>query len=158
MSPMQDRSFIISAVAATGSVLAAALAAATFANTKAIYGFTEDNAYRGEQAALKLGNQISVEDWKYRKALFNGASCTIDGTARYKVKGPSDLTGEVYGEVHFDHETEQVNGWMINGEGEVEINLYRNSEAACDVKKSSQLEVKKTKLIVLPAVVQGKAE
>ena len=155
---MQDRAFIISAVAATASVFAAAMAAATFANTKAIYGFTEDSTYRGEQAALELGGQIAVEDWKYRKALFDGASCTIDGTARYKVKGPSDLTGEVYGEVTFAHETEQVNGWMINGEGEIEIDLYRNTEAACDVKKSSALRVEKTKLIVLPAVVQGKAD
>ena len=68
------------------------------------------------------------------------------------------MTGEVYGEVHFDHEVEQAVGWMIDGKGEVEIDLYRNSDAACDVKKSSQLEVKRTRLLVLPAVVQTQAD
>ena len=148
---MTDRSFIVCSVAAVGSVFAAAMAAATFANA--------GSGWMGQAASdLKLGNLVSVEDWKYNGSGFAGGSCTIDGTAKYKVEGPEGLTGEVHGEVHFDHETEQVNGWMINGEGEVEIDLYRNNEAACDVKKSSQLEVKKTKLIVLPAVVQGKAE
>ena len=107
---------------------------------------------------LKLGNLVSVEDWKYNGSGFAGGSCTIDGKAKYKVEGPEGLTGEVYGEVHFDHEVEQAVGWMIDGKGEVEIDLYRNSDAACDVKKSSQLEVKRTRLLVLPAVVQVEAE
>ena len=148
---MTDRSFIVSSVAAVGSVFAAAMAAATFANS--------GNGWMGEAvSSLKLGNLVSVEDWKYSGSGFAGGSCTIDGTAKYKVEGPEGLTGEVYGDVHFDHDTEQAVGWMVDGKGEVEIDLYRNSDAACDVKKSSQLEIKRTKLFVLPAVVQVEAD
>ena len=148
---MTEKSIVISSVAAAGSVLAAALAAATLVNS-------QNTAQGLASSEIKLGNLVTVEDWEYSGSGFAGGSCTIDGTAKYKVEGPKHLTGEVFGKVHFDHETEQVYGWMIDGKGEVEVDLYRNSDAACDVKKSSQLEVKKTKLIVLPAVVQQEGE
>ena len=148
---MTEKSIVISSVAAAGSVLAAALAAATLVNS-------QSTAQGLASSEIKLGNLVTVEDWEHSGSGFAGGSCTIDGTAKYKVEGPKHLTGEVFGKVHFDHETEQAYGWMIDGKGEVEIDLYRNSDAACDVKKSSQLEVKKTKLLVLPAVVQQEGE
>ncbi|NBS24548.1 MAG: hypothetical protein EBS78_11405 [Altererythrobacter sp.] len=150
-SPVSDRSFVICSVAAVGSVFAAAMAAATFVNA--------GSGWKGQATSdLKLGNLVSVEDWKYNGSGFAGGSCTIDGTAKYKVQGPEGLTGEVYGQIFFDHETEQASGWIVDGKGEIQVDLYRSNEAACAVKRSSQLEVRKTKLIVLPAVVQTEAD
>jgi len=152
---MTEKSIVISGVAAAGSVLAAAFTAAFVAATLVNSQSTAQGLASSE---IKLGNLVTVEDWEHSGSGFAGGSCTIDGTAKYKVEGPKHLTGEVFGKVHFDHETEQAYGWMIDGKGEIEIDLYRNSDAACDVKKSSQLEVKKTKLLVLPAVVQQEGE
>mgnify|MGYP003342820570 CR=1 FL=1 len=89
---MSDRSFIVSSVAATGAVLATLLSGATLISS-------QSTAQGQASSEVKLGNLVTVEDWTYNGSGFAGGSCTIDGTAKYKVEGPKTLTGEVYGKV-----------------------------------------------------------
>ena len=107
-------------------------------------------------AEYELGKTTQVADWSHTPKSTFTTGCTVSGTVTYEVEGPKDLTGIIRGSIDFEHGTEFVTGTMVNGEGEVRVNVAKfNDEEVCSLKKASDLEVEELQISVIPAVVSA---
>ena len=139
-----SRSEIIAAVAGVFAGVAAITSVTAAVNAPTTAGV----------AKFDLGKTTSVEDWDHTPANAFVTGCTVSGTITYEVEGPKDLTGVIRGQIQYEHGREYVTGTMVDGEGEIRVNVAQfNNEDVCDLKKASDLEIESTQINVIPAVV-----
>ena len=138
------RSEIIAAIAGAFAGVAAITSVTAAVNAPTTAGVAE----------FDLGKTTSVEDWDHTPANAFVTGCTVSGTITYEVEGPKDLTGVIRGQMEYGYGREFVTGTMVDGEGEIRVNVSQyNNEDVCDLKKASDLEIESTQINVIPAVV-----